>query len=608
MHLESCKATRLPSGTPALGLAVRIPDIKALHALRDRVLDGRLQRDVNRKLDWAGLTFQVENSRGVSKKLAWAERAHTFQVDNTRFFELYEDSLLGLSKLTEHQEDRLKQMNGMRKIHLFAPAGTGKTFLAIHHLFELLRIKPSASVLYVAPSEALGLHFLQWLVARLAPKATDSVAEVHQVFSRLTFLHAPYTHFVRPDLDGACIFRKPVEAFQPFDQAIFDESHKIFPEDAHLTPAMKCGLAAGHILLMSDPSQSSAVSQSYPEMGQVVELKEVVRSTQRLVAGAGAFRLNVSGEAPVTCLGTEGPPLKTYLFDCKEPKKKLDEYAAHVITALWYVAQMFPGISFHRRIALLVPDSGFCGSLKPILQKWLKEQLPHRDLSLVCFREALSCLPGRLLGTTQSNEKELIILDSVDNADGLEQLVVICVGLDAPIDRAKGDLQTRARLYRGITRAQLLAVVVNESVPGGWLQFLGAVQFMDSKLQEEELTASAKSATKIQEEALRHVGALQSHTGCTKPQRSNTSDSGLPRPTENETRKLVSLKESSVWDTRSNKIARPTSLLFDPMEDRLASRKPKQPHAQSLMPRAAGFPQTCWIECARVWVIYVVSK
>ena len=36
--------------------------------------------------------------------------------------------------------------------------------------------------------------------------------------------------------------------------------------------------------------------------------------------------------------------------------------------------------------------------------------------------------------------------------------------------------ETRSRLYRAMTRAQLAVAVVNEALPGGWLEFLGRVE------------------------------------------------------------------------------------------------------------------------------------
>ena len=50
--------------------------------------------------------------------------------------------------------------------------------------------------------------------------------------------------------------------------------------------------------------------------------------------------------------------------------------------------------------------------------------------------------------------------------------IVIAVDLDHAIISTGGGnttLEARSRLYRAITRAQLMAAVVNEIVVGGWL-------------------------------------------------------------------------------------------------------------------------------------------
>ena len=108
-------------------------------------------------------------------------------------------------------------------------------------------------------------------------------------------------------------------------------------------------------------------------------------------------------------------------------------------------------------------------------------------------------------------QQENIVLDTVENADGLEQLVVICVDLDAPVERNLEDLQTRSRLYRGLTRAQLLAIVVNARVQGGWLEFLGMVTFSESADEAAEDKESVQhiqaAAAKAHEEALQIVEA-----------------------------------------------------------------------------------------------------
>ena len=83
-----------------------------------------------------------------------------------------------------------------------------------------------------------------------------------------------------------------------------------------------------------------------------------------------------------------------------------------------------------------------------------------------------------------SGSKPWLVVDSVDNMDGFERLVVICVGLDQVIDRGAGVLETRSRLYRAMTRAQLAVAVVNEALPGGWLEFLGRVELDDKKFDD----------------------------------------------------------------------------------------------------------------------------
>ena len=78
--------------------------------------------------------------------------------------------------------------------------------------------------------------------------------------------------------------------------------------------------------------------------------------------------------------------------------------------------------------------------------------------------------------------------------DGLERLVVICVGLDQVIDRGAGVLQTRSRLYRAMTRAQLAVAVVNEALPGGWLEFLGRVE-LDDKMFDDAAEREQRAET-----------------------------------------------------------------------------------------------------------------
>jgi hypothetical protein len=76
----------------------------------------------------------------------------------------------------------------------------------------------------------------------------------------------------------------------------------------------------------------------------------------------------------------------------------------------------------------------------------------------------------------EKDRSDCLVLDTVDNFNGLERLIVIAVGLDSPMHQGAGS-ETPSHLYRGITRAQLAVVVVNEVVQGGWLEFMTRLKF-----------------------------------------------------------------------------------------------------------------------------------
>ncbi|CAE7220972.1 unnamed protein product, partial [Symbiodinium sp. CCMP2456] len=402
-----------------------------------------------------------------------------------------------------------------------------------------------------------------------------------------------------PSLDGDRIVRTQENiAPEDFHLAVCDESHRYMHNDSDVGQMLEGKIAARRRLLLSDESQSSAISHSYPEM-QRVKLTEVVRSTKRIVAGAASFQLHTDNGETVTSLGTEGPPLKTFLFEVEDQGKKFQTYAMKIVKAVVYIEHLFPAVSLHRRVAILTPNMGFLDQLRPILQKSLNEQLSHRSFRLESFEESLSCLPERILGRSpQQTKHESLIVDAMEQADGLEQMIVVCAGLDSAIRSSTEDLQTRSLLYRGITRAQLLAVVVNEHVLGGWLEFLGSVKYQDAELSDREADSPkvAEAAKKRHQAALAQATATahpspqdqtaapqkQSRLEAAQGTSSSVKQSGVwnalhrlnpwgtsasPPKASRPKPKAAPVKTSSVWDTDSNSIPAPTELLFDPLPE-----------------------------------------
>ena len=496
-------ASRLRTGTSALSVSVQIQGIRALHRLRDQVLSGTLQDTINKALQAGKEDWKVP-----------------VQVDASRFFELYEENLLTLQELTHHQKEKLRDISRLANVHLSAPAGAGKTFVAVRRVLDVL--DSGARVLYVAPTRELAHHFVYWIITRLASRSVPealSTSSIQGVLARMLVLHKPYEVFLSVVIEEGSIDLKPVEGICPLKLMVIDESHNIFRADE--SQGRLGQVECGNRLLLSDDSQSSAVENNFPSM-QRVKLTQVVRSTKRIVAGAAAFQLTAES---ITSVGTDGPPLKSFLFEAPSLETDLaEEYARHVTNAFLHLVNTFPGVSLHKRVALLFPNTDFLEQLEPLLHKVLYDKFPYRHFRFVRFVDSLRSLPERLrsFGAPRTEGLEEVILDTVDVADGLEQLIVICVGLDAAISGNSGDLAVRAQLYKGITRAQLLAIVVNEYVENGWFEFLSNVKYSPGELSEKELSPQpGDAAARICQQA------RESHASA---QRTGISESFESRP------------------------------------------------------------------------------
>ena len=364
-------------------------------------------------------------------------------------------------------------------------------------------MRPLAQGVYVASTQAKVLDFVQCLADQIQKDSGDSTPErcrarVKDTLSRLTLLHAPYTTLLLPELDGNYVCTEPVcNVDGTFDFGMFEGTQNVLSECFDEAESIwLSSISAESRWLPSDPSHLA------PELPS--------SSSPSMLLSAD------DEEQPVACSGLDGPPVKTSLFSCDDWRpdrpcgftcpskllaetlhsaplsrdaKRYEKYADHALRALRHVVETFPGISLQHRLALLVPNNDFCDRLKQILQRRLRHGLPRRRLSLLSFEESLRTL--RSLPTTVSTtEPESIVLDCVENADGLGSLMTVCIGLDAP-SGGPGGMQ-RSQLYRGIKHAQLLAYVVNERLPDGWLQLWGADKEAGGK--EEPFVKDAHAA------------------------------------------------------------------------------------------------------------------
>ena len=134
-------------------IRVWICDVARLHSLRDTILIGDFDQKLTNAL------------KGTPSKLDVPLNRLSIVVDRSHFAERYEASILQLEELTPHQEQKLTECEAAGDdvdIHVMAPAGAGKTFVALHLLLRTLRGK-DARVLFVARRPALCFFVAKWL-------------------------------------------------------------------------------------------------------------------------------------------------------------------------------------------------------------------------------------------------------------------------------------------------------------------------------------------------------------------------------------------------------------------------------------------------------------
>ena len=130
-------------------------------------------------------------------------------------------------------------------------------------------------------------------------------------------------------------------------------------------------------MILSDISQSVDLKPQFPDGLKSVYLTEVVRSSQRIHAGASAFQLQASHNIETTCKNdTAGPPLKTVIFTSPPESDRFRTYASSLAEALLdHVLTTFAGLSLDDRVAVVVPDQPFLDQFLPCLEGGRLEEL-----------------------------------------------------------------------------------------------------------------------------------------------------------------------------------------------------------------------------------------
>ena len=133
------------------------------------------------------------------------------------------------------------------------------------------------------------------------------------------------------------------------------------------------------LLLLTDDSQAAAMQGDAmkafeaiaPEIKHVA-LREVMRSTKRIVAGSAHFQVGKQRTSTCNAYGMTGPPMKTFVFPSAESENERDQqYASNTMRgveeAVEWAKSQFPAVSIDNNLAIVGPNTDFVRKLKSAL-------------------------------------------------------------------------------------------------------------------------------------------------------------------------------------------------------------------------------------------------
>ena len=207
-------------------------------------------------------------SKDLSKLLE-LEAGTKLELDRTFYALKFESAMLQLENLTPHQEEVYKQIAEELRVDIRAPAGAGKTFLALKALLEVLGSEAGGQAAFVTRNEALCLHVTKWLFVRLAQRLDHETA-ARLVESRFFVLFSPFNNGLRRiiiDLERGCVkVGKELgkDAVASLSLVTVDEAHHIHAagELEFIVRKYAPEAKSVRLILLSDVSQSGAIEMS----------------------------------------------------------------------------------------------------------------------------------------------------------------------------------------------------------------------------------------------------------------------------------------------------------------------------------------------------------
>eukprot|EP00960_Hanusia_phi_P046218 757699-Hanusia_phi.AAC.2 len=396
---------------------------------------------------------------------------------------------VGRSFVTLHQASKLRAckdaMRTYKGVHLRGPAGTGKTFVALHFILTEIERDSNCTVLFLAKSLPLVLFLARWLISMAKHRM-----ENRPIYGNLFFAHwnekqQGWSHpFTVLERGGELVEEEKQVEFLSSPESeykfiLIDEAHHVYSNPRAHDLIRERSYERCKLVLTSDSSQATKTDIAFPQGLKDVQLSEVVRNSERTMTASLLFNKGIAKEK-VTCHHRfAGQPLKPYIFSTpSEEPLTPQQYVPVIVTALRDLAAEYKQ-SLHHRVAVLVHEDLLQQDIRQALQARLDldAALCERRLKLVDASEVCRDIADK----KERDAAEEIVCDSVDNFDGMESLLVIAAGLDGDQRQQERVDEHRSLLYRAITRAERdgKVAVVNHRIEGGCFSFLDAIDFTE---------------------------------------------------------------------------------------------------------------------------------
>eukprot|EP00041_Stephanoeca_diplocostata_P031082 m.959446 g.959446 ORF g.959446 m.959446 type:complete len:1169 (-) comp23882_c0_seq47:1609-5115(-) len=378
MHLQQCALLRL-TGAAALD-AGTVRD-----ALYAAVAHGRRTDDIAAQTQWIGAIFPdgpdlvvsiVVSSLRLFQRLRSAVLLGTITpqlqatlgpdiaVDKSAFAAQYAAMLMEFDSLTPHQQSAMEAWSdAARAVVVDGPAGSGKTFVALHRLLTCLQYDVAGGhrgngttvhVAFVSQNEALGLFFGRWIFRIIAKdkgyRATMRIFNKRNgiwVLSSAAGSQKPRLRRLLATADEQLSYADDTvdASIAPSELRflVVDEAHHIYEpvakqsaEKKHLRSAVNDLIKhSATVVFCTDMSQADRPdSIRFPIAVTRVQLRQVVRNSRRVVEASMAFlgaeRGNIEAYSDQA-----GPPLIPYIFKpCTCETSRQQTYTAFVWQAM----------------------------------------------------------------------------------------------------------------------------------------------------------------------------------------------------------------------------------------------------------------------------------